>query len=111
MKAVSIIEANTDLHRLTARGGRCAIAQAIGGSEDGFLVVLLTTRGARTGRTAAAGRQRRDGEGAELGPAVTAPLGQRVHGCNRSTDGSSNFAEAGTRTDVTQGEPSAPFPG
>jgi hypothetical protein len=57
------------------------------------------------------GRQRRDGEGAELGPAVTAPLRQRVHGCNRSTDGSSNFAEAGTRTDVAQGEPSAPFPG
>ena len=57
------------------------------------------------------GRQRRDGEGAELGPAVTDPLRQRVHGCNRSTDGSSNFAEAGTRTDVTQGEPSAPFPG
>ena len=42
MKAVSITEANTDLHRLTARGGRCAIAEAIGGSEDGFLVVLLT---------------------------------------------------------------------
>ena len=31
MKAVSITEANTDLHRLTARGGRCAIAEAIGG--------------------------------------------------------------------------------
>jgi hypothetical protein len=34
MKAVSITEANTDLHRLTARGGRCAIAAAIGGLED-----------------------------------------------------------------------------
>ena len=42
MKAVSITEANTDLHRLTVRGGRCAIAEAIGGSEDGFPVVLLT---------------------------------------------------------------------
>jgi hypothetical protein len=31
MKAVSITEANTDLHRLTVRGGRCVIAQAIGG--------------------------------------------------------------------------------
>ena len=35
MKAVSLTEANTDLHRLTVRGGRCAIAEAIGGSEDG----------------------------------------------------------------------------
>ena len=42
MKAVSITEANTDLHRLTVRGGRCAIAEAIGGSEDGFPVVPLT---------------------------------------------------------------------
>jgi hypothetical protein len=111
MKAVAITEADTDLHRLTARGGRAPSPKRSEDRRDGFLVVLLTTRGARTGRTAAAGRQHRDGEGAELGPAVTDPLGQRVHGCNRSTDGSSNFAEAGTRTDVAQGEPSAPFPG
>jgi hypothetical protein len=32
MKAVSITEANTDLHRLTAHRGTCAIAEAIGGS-------------------------------------------------------------------------------
>jgi hypothetical protein len=57
MKAVFITEANTDLHGLTARGGRCAIAEAIGGSEDATLGHQIYRRMSALGRFIPADRQ------------------------------------------------------